>query len=311
MNPIVDDVLDSGYRYPRDPVELWLARQWQEVIGFAVGIRENFFELGGNSLDAARVVNAVFEELGVQLPLNVVTEHPTVEGLAALLRDHNGRLSGPLVEVQRGDGTAPPLFLVHPTNGQVGAYAGLAQALGEDFTVFGLQAAGLYSDVDPVASVPAMAHTYVEAVRAAWPTGPYLLGGCATGAPIAHEMAVRLTEGGAEVRLLALVDDGLLDLGPRLDQPPGDLVEVLDRWKELDLVPSDATTESVRRSVRVWQANEDAVRDWEPRPYPGPVDVFPGPSPDRPAFADWPSAVTREHTPPDGDVAGVLRGLIG
>ncbi|MBY8854538.1 hypothetical protein K7G98_42350, partial [Saccharothrix sp. MB29] len=80
---------------------------------------------GGNSLDAARVVNAVFEELGVQLPLNVMTEHPTVEGLAARLRDHNGQLSDPLVEIQRGDGTAPPLFLVHPANGQVGPYAGL------------------------------------------------------------------------------------------------------------------------------------------------------------------------------------------
>ncbi|MFE9750095.1 thioesterase domain-containing protein [Saccharothrix saharensis] len=311
MNPTVDDVLDTGYRHPRDPVELWLARQWQEVIGFAVGIRENFFELGGNSLDAARVVNAVLEELGVQLPLNVVTEHPTVESLAARLRDHNGRLADPLVEIQRGDGTAPPLFLVHPANGQVGAYAGLAQALGEDFTVFGLQAAGLYSDVDPVTSVRAMAATYVEAVRAVHPTGPYLLGGCSTGASIAHEMAALLAEDGAEVRLLALLGDGLLDLGPRFDQPPGDLVAVLDRWKELDLVPPDATTGFVSRSARVWQANEDAVRDWEPRPYSGPLDVFLGPPPDRPAFADWPSAVTREHTPPDGDVAGALRGLIG
>ncbi|MEU4446702.1 thioesterase domain-containing protein [Actinosynnema sp. NPDC050801] len=309
MNPTVDDVLDTGYRHPRDPVELWLARQWQEVIGFAVGIRENFFELGGNSLDAARVVNAVFEELGVQLPLNVMTEHPTVEGLAARLRDHNGQLSDPLVLIQRGDGTTPPLFLVHPANGQVGGYAGLAEALGEDFTVFGLQAAGLYSDVDPVASVRAMAHTYVEAVRAARPTGPYLLGGCSTGASVAHEMAALLTEDGAEVGLLALVDAGLLDTGPRFDQPPGDLVEVLDRWKELDLVPSDATPDFVGRSARVWQANEDAVRDWEPRPYSGPLDVVLSPSGDRPAFADWPSAVTREHTPQD--VVGALRGLIG
>ncbi|MCC8242952.1 thioesterase domain-containing protein [Saccharothrix luteola] len=307
----MDDVLETDYRRPRDPVELWLARQWQEVIGFTVGIRENFFEVGGNSLDAARVVNAVFDELGVQLPLNVMTEHPTVESLAARLRDHNGQLSDPLVEIQRGDGTAPPLFLVHPANGQVGPYAGLAQSLGEDFTVFGLQAAGLYSDVDPVPSVRSMAHTYVEAVRAAWPTGPYLLGGCSTGAAIAHEMAARLTEDGAEVRLLALVDPELLDIGPRFDQPPADLVAVLDRWKELDLVPSDTTPEFVRRSARVWQANEDAVRDWEPRPYSGPLDVLLSPSGDRPAFADWPSAAAREHTPRDGDVAGVLRGLIG
>ena len=137
----------TDYQPPRDPVEIWLARQWQDILGFAVGIRENFFDLGGNSLDAARVIDVILVEFGVQLPLNVLTEHPTVERLAALLRDHAGRLSGPLVAIQDGDGTRPPLFLVHPDNGQVGPYCRLAYALGEEFAVSGIQAAGLYSDV--------------------------------------------------------------------------------------------------------------------------------------------------------------------
>ena len=307
MNPTVDDVTDTGYRHPRDPVEQWLARQWQEVIGFTIGIRENFFELGGNSLDAARVVNAVFEEFGVRLPLNVMTAHPTVEGLATRLRDQNGRLSGPLVEIQRGDGDAPPLFLVHPANGQVGAYGHLAQALGEEFTVFGLQAPGLHSDADPARTVPAMARAYLDAVRAVRPTGPYLLGGCSTGAAVAHEMAALL--GAAEVGLLALIDVELLDgvAEPGFEEPFEDPAEVLDRWRARGLVPSDATTEFVERARRVWLAGQDAVRDWTPRPYSGPLDVFRGPASDRPPAADWPAARVREHT----DVADALRGLIG
>ena len=116
MNPALNETIDSGYQRPRDPAEIWLARQWQNVLGFAVGIRENFFGVGGNSLDAARVVDAVMVEFGVQLPLNVLTEHPTVERLATLLREHSERLSGPLVAIQDGDGTRPPLFLVHPDN---------------------------------------------------------------------------------------------------------------------------------------------------------------------------------------------------
>src|SRR5262249_42558950 len=67
----------TGYERPRDPVEIWLARQWQRILGFGVGIRENFFGVGGNSLDAARVIDAILVEFGVQLPLNVLTEHPT------------------------------------------------------------------------------------------------------------------------------------------------------------------------------------------------------------------------------------------
>ncbi|MFE2753914.1 thioesterase domain-containing protein [Actinosynnema sp. NPDC059335] len=307
MNPTVDDVLDTGHQHPRTPVELWLARRWQEVIGFAVGIRENFFEVGGNSLDAARVINAVHEEFGVQLPLNVLTEHPTVERLATRLRDLTARLLDPLVPVQQGDGTRPPLFLVHPTNGQVGPYALLAQDLGEEFTVFGLQAAGLHADQEPVRTVPDLARAYLAAIRSAWPEGPYLLGGASTGAAVAHELAALLAEAGAEVRLVALLDAAL----PAGVDEPGfaepdtgpDPAGTLDRWKARGLVPPDETEEFVVRARRVWQANRDAVRAWRPRPYGGRLDVFGDPSP----YAAWPAGEVREHA----DVVDALRESIG
>ena len=185
MNPALNETTDTGYQRPRDPVEIWLARQWQHILGFAVGIRENFFGVGGNSLDAARVIDAILVEFGVELPLNVLAEHPTVERLATLLRDQAERLSGPVVAIQDGDGTSSPLFLVHPDNGQVGLYCRLAHALGEEFAVFGVQAVGLYSDAEPRQTVQAMAAAYVDAVRAVRPAGPYLLGGSGIGAAIA------------------------------------------------------------------------------------------------------------------------------
>jgi acyl carrier protein len=87
MSPVVDIPADNGCSCPGDPVELWLVRCWQEILGFSVGIKENFFEVGGNSLDAARIIDFVLDELHVQLPLNVLTECPTVERLATRLRD--------------------------------------------------------------------------------------------------------------------------------------------------------------------------------------------------------------------------------
>ncbi|QFZ21245.1 thioesterase domain-containing protein [Saccharothrix syringae] len=294
MNPTVD-LTDTGYSRPRDPVELWLARQWQEVLGFGVGIRENFFGVGGNSLDAARVINAVLEEFGVQLPLNVLTEHPTVAGLAGRLRAQNERLTGPLVPVQRGDGTRPPLFLVHPADGRVGAYCPLAQELGEEHTVYALQAVGLYDEEDPLPALPAMARAYLDAIRAEHPTGPYLLGGCAAGAAIAHEMAARLVEEGAEVPLLAVIDADLVEpVGLWAEEPRElDLPGTLADWKARDLVPEDATPGFVARSLRVWRANRDGVRSWRPRPYPGAVDVF-----GAVRTEDWPAGERRLH---DGD----------
>jgi pimeloyl-ACP methyl ester carboxylesterase len=311
MNHACNETIDGGYQRPRDPVEIWLARQWQYILGFAVGIRENFFGVGGNSLDAAMVIDAILVEFGVQLPLNVMTEHPTVEDVAALLRDHAERLSGPLVAIQDGDGTCPPLFLVHPDNGQVGPYCQLAYALGEEFAVFGIQAGGLYSDAQPRRRVPTMAEAYVDAVLAVRPTGPYLLGGCGIGAAIAYEMAVRLDD----VRLVAAIDADLLaspDTGTEswLREVPGqsDLPGILASWQERGLVPRNVAPEFAERSLRVFRANRDAVRDWRPSPYTGPIDVFGLP----PITALPPTAVQRTHEcGTDGRLAGALRELIG
>jgi len=302
MNDALNETIDVGYQRPRDPAEIWLARQWQHILGFPVGIRENL----------ARVIDVIVAEFGIQLPMNVLTDYPTVERLATLLRGQAGRLSGPLVAIQDGDGTRPPLFLVHPDDGQVGPYCQLAYALGEEFTVFGLQAAGLYSDAEPRRTVPAMADSYVDAIRAERAGGPYLLAGCAIGAAIAYEMAVRLDD----VRLLAVIDTEFLE-------PPGtgteswsqapprqsDLPRILLGWQERDLVPENVASEFAARSLGVWQANRDAVRDWRPSPHTGPVDVFGLP----PVTTALPATVvqrTRECGG-DGNLADALRGLIG
>jgi hypothetical protein len=320
VNLALNETTDTGYQRPRDPVEIWLARQWQDILGFAVGIRENFFGVGGNSLDAARVIDAILVEFGVQLPLNVLTEHPTVERLATLLRDHAEPrfepLAGSLVAIQDGDGTRPALFLVHPDNGQVGLYCRLAHALGEEFTVFGVQASGLYSDAEPRRTVSAMADAYADAIRAVRPTGPYLLGGAAIGAAIAYELAVRLDD----VRLVAAIDHDLLespDTGTEswLGEPSrqADLPRILASWQERDLVPRGVAPEFVARSLRVWRANRDAGRDWRPSPYTEPIDVF-----GLPPIAALPATVVqRSHEcaadgrAADGRLASAFRELIG
>lgn len=317
MNLAVETSTDTGYARPRDPAEIWVARHWRNVLGFDVGIRENFFGVGGNSLDAARVINSVMDEFDRQLPINVVTENPTVERLAALVREENGRtLSGPLVAIQDGDGTHPPLFMVHPASGQVGSYCHLARALGEEFTLFGLQPVGLYTDAAPVTTVEAMARGYLEAIRAVEPAGPYFLGGCSTGAAIAFELAGQLTDAGAEVALLAAIDQDLVEPADDSFQQLANgraPAQVLDDWKKHDLVPHDENPDFVARSLRVWQANHDAVRDWRPAPYPGPLDVFRDPGSRQPI--DWPATV-RAHecaAGPDGThvLADDLRRLVG
>ncbi|MEU7605694.1 amino acid adenylation domain-containing protein [Streptomyces sp. NPDC041003] len=70
----------TGYTAPRTPVEEELARIWSDMLGVdRVGVHDNFFDLGGHSLIAVRMLSEVSEELGVQVPLRVLfTIEPTV-----------------------------------------------------------------------------------------------------------------------------------------------------------------------------------------------------------------------------------------
>jgi len=95
-----------------------------------------------------------------------------------------------------------------------------------------------------------------------------------------------------------------------LRQPPGpsDLPRILASWQERDLVPHDVAPEFAARSLRVWQANQDAARDWRPSPYTGPVDVFGRP----PTMALSATVVQRTHEcSAGGRLADALRKLLG
>ncbi len=139
---------EAGERVePRDVLELELARIWAEVLEVPrVGVRDDFFALGGHSLMAVRLMAKVQERFGRDLPLAVLFQGGTVEAMAARLRGERGETEGEtgsiLVPIQ-ARGTEPPLFLVHPAGGDVLCFAGLARHLGPDQPVYGLQSRGL------------------------------------------------------------------------------------------------------------------------------------------------------------------------
>jgi non-ribosomal peptide synthase protein (TIGR01720 family) len=75
--------LQSQFAAPRDDLERQLAEVWEKVLGIdAVGIHDNYFELGGDSVQAIHIAGAA-REIGVALTARDVIRHPTVAGLAA------------------------------------------------------------------------------------------------------------------------------------------------------------------------------------------------------------------------------------
>ena len=207
-------VLEEAHLAPRDDYETRLARIWERVLEVqAVGIRANFFDLGGHSLLAIRLVSEIEKEFGQRLPLVSFFQGATIEYLAGLLRQGVRSISWPtLVKIQAGD-SRPPLVCVSMPNVNALGYRSLAQLLGADQPVFGLQAQypedlqGEHSQ----AAVDSIATEYLEALRAVQRTGPYQFVGLCRGAHIAFEMARRLELEGKEIGFLGIIDTWVME----------------------------------------------------------------------------------------------------
>ena len=133
-------------------------------------------------------------------------ERPTIEQLAAYLRQEVALSVPSSVVAVQPRGARTPLFCVHPAGGLVHSYVDLAKHLGNDQPLYAFPAAGLEDGQVPLTDIRGMAARYVEGLRSIQPAGPYRLAGLSLGSVIAYEMAQQLTAQGETVSLLALMD---------------------------------------------------------------------------------------------------------
>ena len=190
----------------RDELERKLVAIWESVLKIRpIGIRDNIFDLGVDSVLAAELFARIEKTLGSKLPPGPLFQAPTVESLAALLRrgDTGQRKWTSLVSIQPL-GSRSPLFCVHGGAGTVLLFNSLAQHLAPERPVFGLQARGLYGRDLPHKDVQQMAAHYVKEMRSVQPHGPYLVGGWCFGGMIAYEMAQQLQCLGEKIDLLVM-----------------------------------------------------------------------------------------------------------
>ncbi|ANP38696.1 polyketide synthase [Phaeobacter gallaeciensis] len=239
--------LDTDYVAPENAVEEVLAGYFQTLLGVGeVGTRDSFFDLGGHSLIAVRLFAQIKRDFGVEFPLSVLFEAPSVADLATRIIARTGGGvttegsaqspnttddAGPepfthLVKLHAGDGTGRrPFFLVAGMFGNVLNLRHLAQMLGSDRPVYGLQARGLIGDVAPHDNIAEAAADYLHEVRQIQPQGPYLLGGFSGGGITAYEMAQQLKAAGEETAALVLLDTPL-PLRPPLSRQDKALIKL-------------------------------------------------------------------------------------
>ena len=182
---------------PAGETEQAIARLWAELLGLSeVDRSADFFALGGDSLLAVRMLGRL---AGPPVPPREFLAEPTVAGLARALHADDA------VAVPLKQGTGTPLFLLHPSGGDVLCYTELTRRLDAPNPVVALTDPGLVDGTGPE-GIPEMVRRYLRVVRAHQPHGPYLLGGWSMGGTVGHEVACALRAEGEEVALLLMID---------------------------------------------------------------------------------------------------------
>ena len=192
---------------PRNELELQLTEIWERVLGVrSIGIRDNFFELGGHSLIAVRLFAEIEQTWGQNLPLATLFQKQTIEELATVLRQEEWSAPWSSLVTIQPHGSKPPLFCFHPVGGNVLEYYPLAEYLGRDRPIYGLQSQGLDGKQQLVTSIPEMASNYIQEMLTIQPQEPYLLIGYSFGGLLVYEVAQQLQALGKRVDFLAVLD---------------------------------------------------------------------------------------------------------
>ena len=260
---------------PSNELESQLASIFASILGQpSVGVTDNFFDLGGNSLMAARLVAKVHELIGRQIPLSALFRGPTVKSLAQLIEQEEETIGDSVVmEIQRGNPERLPFFAIVPPGEESLGYAMLARHMGPKQAVYKIQGlAYVNRDRRPYSEeeMRALTEEYVAAMRTVQAHGPYCLGGLCDGAHIAEQIVLRLESQNEKIGLFAIFDTWVLQhsqrrwlwsiqyFGERLrEMKPLSLAERLASFKR-----------AVENKVRILVGTKASRTDWQQAYWP-------------------------------------------
>ncbi len=197
----------ENYLSPNTEIEKALCKIWQEALGLErVGLSDNFFQIGGHSLLALRLVGNINQVYGRQFPVTALFNSPSVAEFSKLVEasDSIDVSESCLRLMKESDSNKSSLFIVPGLGGSLLNLFSLSDELSAMGDVYGLQAVGLEDGAEPLDSVEEIAQTNIRAIQSVQADGHYTLIGHSFGGWIVFEMARQLKSQGQNVSIMLL-----------------------------------------------------------------------------------------------------------
>jgi amino acid adenylation domain-containing protein len=190
-----------------DGLEIALSRLWHSLLPAARNSPKDaaFSSIGGDSLMAVRLMLGVEDIINQRLEVSNFLIQPTFSGLCQAVRERMSRTEFQPVLTLRKQGTRPPLFCLYQYGGDIDAYFGLAEALGDDQPVFGIRSPALENLSRLPPSIETAAAEIIGCIRKVQPQGAPSLVGYSWAGLLAFEVACQLRQKEGISCLTALV----------------------------------------------------------------------------------------------------------
>jgi len=212
IQPLKRDTLElaNDFEAPANAVEEKLVEIWSRAFNVeGLGVEDDFFDLGGNSMIALRITNAISEAFGVPMKAGKIVQHSTVRSIAEIVGESRPvALPNNLIAV-REDGDRPPLFLIHGAAGIVFPHPDFLAGFHPDQPVYAFQIKGFDGKDEPLDSVEAIAEDYTRSMLDVYPSGPWYIAAYCAGSWIAVEMARIMERDAVHPSRLILIDPGI------------------------------------------------------------------------------------------------------
>jgi len=286
---------------PRDALELQVAGIWETAMGLRnLSVQDSFFELGGRSLAAMRIIRQINRTYAVDFGLATLFSGNTIERMAELIRKRLSANTSSSIVAMQPKGSAAPLFIIHGAGGNIIRFYQLATLVGTDHPIYGIQAQSLLSGQRGILRLEDQAAYYLAEIRKIQPKGPYFLLGYSFGGTTAFEIAHQLHAQGERVEMLDSRQRDYMALMQRKDSVRTRFDRRITRFlgnfmplsfkAKADYLREKFFTRSLRRLYMVATAlnfrsvpsflksTEEiswvAAINYKPRPWPGPITLF-------------------------------------